>query len=109
MEIAINRYGDWLDTNLVIPVSPDKCVIVFDWYHTNASPTHDPVYNRDLLNSLEQSKDIQNEDVAISESVQCGIGSTSYEKGRYAPTVEIAELHYHRLIHSAMKSHVDES
>ena len=104
--LALNRYGEWLDTNLVIPVSTDKCVIVFDWYHTGASPTNDPSHNKVFLDNLDQSRSIQDEDVSISESVQCGIGSSSYEHGRYAPSVEVAELHYHQLIHAALSDHV---
>jgi choline monooxygenase len=99
---AINRYGDWLDTNLVVPVAPDRCVIVFDWYHRNASPIQDTAHNQLLLNSLDQSRNIQDEDVAISESVQCGIGSSTYDWGRYAPSVEIAEFHYHGLIKESL-------
>jgi choline monooxygenase len=102
--LAINRYGDWLDTNLVIPTAPDRCVIVFDWYHRNASQNIEE--NKALLESLDRSRQIQNEDVSISESVQCGIGSSTYEYGRYAPSVEVAELHFHRLISSALNQYI---
>jgi choline monooxygenase len=108
--LALNRYGDWLDTNLVIPLSPDKCVIVFDWYHrhasveTNNSDGTSEGMNAKLIRSLEESKEIQDEDISISESVQCGIGSSTYEKGRYAPGIEIAEYHFHQLIHNALET-----
>lgn len=106
--IAINRYGDWLDTNLVLPLAPDRCIIVFDWYHRNANPAgvndlDSGGMNAKLIRSLEQSKNIQDEDISISESVQCGIGSITYENGRYAPSVEIAEYHFHQLIHQALE------
>ena len=28
---SARRYGDWLDTNLVYPITADSCVVVFDW------------------------------------------------------------------------------
>jgi hypothetical protein len=94
--------------------------MVTGFYHRNASPVpppgfsdeaHSPVpsegMNAKLIESLEQSKNIQDEDISISESVQCGIGSLSYEKGRYAPGVEITEYHFHRLIHGALEEELE--
>ena len=121
------RYGDWLDTNLVLPVAVDRCVIVFDWYHRKASPTQDAVENAALLSSLGSSRAIQvrrapacvcegggglharslrdqDEDIYISESVQCGLGSPAFDRGRYAPGVEIAEYHFHRLMRDILRS-----
>ncbi|XP_068472191.1 choline monooxygenase, chloroplastic-like isoform X1 [Phaseolus vulgaris] len=28
----INRYGPWMDTNLVVPLGPNKCQVIFDYY-----------------------------------------------------------------------------
>ncbi|KAL9325916.1 hypothetical protein ACSQ67_006561 [Phaseolus vulgaris] len=28
----INRYGPWMDTNLVVPLGPNKCKVIFDYY-----------------------------------------------------------------------------
>lgn len=28
----INRYGPWMDTNLVLPLGHNKCQVVFDYY-----------------------------------------------------------------------------
>ena len=100
---AMNRYGEWFDTNLVLPVSPEKCVIVFDWYHERAA---DPVVRAQLLAGLQSSMQIQDEDVGISESVQAGLNSRSYDAGRYAPAVEKAELHFHGLLHDVLSRHV---
>lgn len=27
-----NRYGPWMDTNLVLPLGPRKCLVVFDYF-----------------------------------------------------------------------------
>ncbi|KAM4090196.1 hypothetical protein ACJW30_09G041500 [Castanea mollissima] len=28
----INRYGPWMDTNLVLPLGPRRCPVVFDYF-----------------------------------------------------------------------------
>lgn len=28
----INRYGPWMDTNVVVPLAPDRCRVDFDWW-----------------------------------------------------------------------------
>lgn len=30
--LMINRYGPWLDTNIVYPISANRCEIVFDYF-----------------------------------------------------------------------------
>ncbi len=28
----INRYGSWMDTNIVQPAGPESCTVRFDWW-----------------------------------------------------------------------------
>ena len=28
----INRYGSWMDTNIVMPSGPESCTVRFDWW-----------------------------------------------------------------------------
>ncbi len=66
--VAINKFGSWMDVNVVVPLSPTKTAVLFDWYHVDA------VSRRDALNAeLDASLQIQNEDVYISELVQVGL------------------------------------
>lgn len=88
----INRYGPVMDTNLVIPLGPTRTRTVFDFYFEEGT---DPAF---VKQSLASSEIVQAEDVAISESVQRGLGSRAYVTGRYAPAVEKAEHHFHRLL-----------
>ncbi len=30
--LAINRYGPWMDTNVVVPTGPESCTVRFDWW-----------------------------------------------------------------------------
>ncbi|KAG2241674.1 hypothetical protein Bca52824_090247 [Brassica carinata] len=94
----INRYGPWMDTNLVIPLGPRKCKVVFD-YFLDPSLKDDEAFIR---RSLEESERVQMEDVVLCESVQRGLESPAYDKGRYA-LVEKAMHHFHCLLHQNLK------
>jgi len=91
----LNRYGPCLDTNYVVPVGPDACRVDYEFYFLETDGTDADAFIRE---SIEQSAVTQREDIAICESVQVGLHSTSYERGRYAPRVEIGEHHFHRLL-----------
>ncbi len=93
--LMLNRYGSILDVNWVVPLAVDRCLVVFDYWFPE---TEGEEAQRFIQASLEASDDVQQEDVAISESVQRGIGSRSYDQGRYAPRVETAMYHFHRLL-----------
>ena len=30
--LMINRYGPWMDTNIVTPTGPESCTVRFDWW-----------------------------------------------------------------------------
>ncbi|KAL2586771.1 hypothetical protein AAZV13_13G074500 [Glycine max] len=67
-----------MDSNLVVPLGPNKCQVIFDY-------------------SLEHFLKI--EDIVLREGVQKGLQSPSYCVGRYAPTVEQAMHHFHCLLY----------
>lgn len=87
----INAYGPCIDTNVVLPVTHDRCKIVYDFYFA----TDDADF---ISASIAQSAVTQGEDKEICESVQIGLGSPSYDRGRYAPRLEIGEHHFHQLL-----------
>jgi choline monooxygenase len=87
----INAYGPCIDTNAVLPLGPDRCRIVYDFYFRDAPA-------RFAEDSMAQSAVTQREDKEICESVQIGLGSPSYDRGRYAPRLEMGEHHFHRLL-----------
>ncbi|KAI8571382.1 hypothetical protein RHMOL_Rhmol01G0115700 [Rhododendron molle] len=91
----INRYGPWMDTNLVLPLGPRKCQVIFD-YFLDASLKDDKAF---IERSLKESERVQMEDIVLSESVQKGLESPAYSTGRYAPSVEKAMHHFHCLLY----------
>ncbi len=92
--LMINRYGPVLDTNLVVPLAADRCRVIFDFWF-DPSVADQPEF---IANSLEQSDLTQREDIDVSESVQLGTASVSYDRGRYASAWEKGIHHFHRLL-----------
>lgn len=88
----INRYGPWLDTNWVIPLSIDRCLTIFDYYH-EGKPS-----DGEVERALNASRKVQNEDIAICDMVQTGLRSGVYQQGVYAPKFEKPMLHFHRML-----------
>ncbi|EEF44142.1 choline monooxygenase, chloroplastic [Ricinus communis] len=95
----INRYGPWMDTNLVLPLGPSKCQVIFD-YFVEADYKNDKTF---IDRSLIDSERVQMEDIMLCEGVQRGLESPAYCRGRYAPTVEKAMHHFHQLLHGKLK------
>ena len=94
--VMFNRYGDILDINLVLPQGPDRCLVIFDYFFA-------PHCSREFIEkSLQSSHQVQLEDVGICESVQRGLKSRGYDKGRYAPRIELGELHFAKMLYSTL-------
>lgn len=93
----INRYGPTLDTNLVLPLGPDRCRVIFDFFFEAGT---EPGF---IQTSLAQSDLTQREDIDISEAVQAGLQAASYDRGRYAG-MEIAAHHFHQLLAADLRA-----
>jgi choline monooxygenase len=91
----LNRYGSCLDSNYVVPLGPGRCEVHYDFFFLETEGSEACGF---IEESIEQAELTQREDIAICESVQIGLGSDSYDRGRYAPKVEIGEHHFHRLL-----------
>jgi choline monooxygenase len=90
----VNRYGPMMDTNWVLPRGHDSCEVIFDYYFRAPEGS-----DRDFVEkALSASDVVQAEDIAICESVQRGLGSASYDRGRYSVKREMGEHCFHRLL-----------
>jgi len=90
----INVYEGVMDTNLVLPLAPDTCLVQFDFYFADVSEARRP-HNAE---SVAVSDRVQFEDVDICESVQRGLGSRAYGAGRLSVRREAGEHLFHRLL-----------
>lgn len=90
----VNRYGPCMDSNLVHPLGVDRCRVVYEFFFDDSLAGA-----RDFIEeSIAQADVTQREDIEICESVQVGLRSPAYDRGRYAPRVEVGEFHFHQLL-----------
>jgi choline monooxygenase len=90
-----------MDTNVVLPLGPERCRVVFDFYFAR---TEGPEAQRFMAESIAVSEQIQQEDIAICEDVQRGLGSRSYDTGRFSVRREAAGYHFHRLLAQRLRA-----
>jgi len=95
----LNIYEGVMDTNLVLPLGTDRCRVIFDFYFADVSPER-AAYN---AASVATSDTVQDEDVAICEAVQRGLGSRAYGAGRLSVRREAGEHLFHRLLARDLK------
>ncbi len=88
----LNLYDGLMDTNLVLPLGPARCRVVFDFFFTEGTA------ETLIRDSIAITDRIQQEDAAICEEVQRGLGSRSYNTGRFSVRREAAGYHFHQLL-----------
>ncbi|HMO80633.1 MAG TPA: SRPBCC family protein [Pyrinomonadaceae bacterium] len=88
--LMFNFYPWGISLNVVRPISPSRSVIEYFSYVSD-----DSKLNCGAGGDLET---VELEDDRVVESVQKGIRSRSYDRGRYSPTREQGTHHFHRLI-----------
>jgi len=90
-----------LQTNLVQPISANKCRVVFDYYYEDITSLE----SLDLIaQDMKFSDDVQAEDIEICELVQRGLSSRSYDKGRFSVKRENAVYHFQCLLKQAFSA-----
>ena len=92
----LNAYSGVMDTNLVLPLAPDRCRVVFDFYFPRAAGAEATAeFQRQTLAVADP---IQAEDMDICADVQRGLGSRSFSTGRFSVRRESGVHHFHRLL-----------
>jgi choline monooxygenase len=93
--LMLNIYPDNVSTNLIVPLSPDKTLTIFKWFfHDIASAK---VQER-MKKAIAFSEEVQQEDIGLCESVQRGLRSSLYDRGRYSVKRENGVHHFHMLL-----------
>jgi choline monooxygenase len=83
-----------VQTNIVIPVAPDRCKVIFDYFYDEAV-----LANEDAIQEeIRYSDMIQQEDVEICEQVQRGLQSRVYVQGRFSVKREAGVYHFQSLL-----------
>jgi choline monooxygenase len=99
--LMINLYQGVMDTNLVLPLGPNECRVVFDFYFAD---TEGPDAERYMRESMEVAHRVQMEDAGICEEVQRGLASRLYDTGRFSVRREAGGYHFHRLLARRLRS-----
>lgn len=100
----MNIYHGVMDTNLVLPLGPDSCRVIMDFYFDR---TEGPEARQFIQQSIEVGHQIQLEDVGICEEVQKGLASRSYSTGRFSVKREAAGYHFHQLLARRLRKELD--
>ncbi|MES2295534.1 MAG: aromatic ring-hydroxylating dioxygenase subunit alpha [Pseudomonadota bacterium] len=94
--IMLNITPGRLQTNRIIPVGMERCIVEFDYYYTD-----DPAVHARMQNEQAFSDEIQAEDIGICEHVQKGLMSGAYSAGRLNPKRESGVWHFQNLLRAA--------
>jgi choline monooxygenase len=91
----LNFYPDNIQTNLIVPLSHDKTLTIFEWYFHDAASAKAKEHTQ---KAIAFSEVVQQEDMQICEAVQRGLSSALYDRGRYAVKRENGVHHFHMLL-----------
>lgn len=101
--IMYNRYGPWLDVDIIKPLSANSCTVLKAWFLERSFG--DPHTLQDFIDdSLKCSQVVHDEDVFLCENVQTGMSSLGYDRGRYVPQKQIATYHFHQRLASDLRA-----
>jgi choline monooxygenase len=93
--LMLNIYPDNISTNLIVPISTDKTLTIFEWFFHDV--TSAKVQER-MKRAIAFSDEVQQEDIGLCESVQKGLRSSTYDRGRYSVKRENGVHHFHLLL-----------
>jgi choline monooxygenase len=86
----LNIYPDNLSANIIVPLGPEKTLTIFEWFGYGDSGVAQA--------TIDFSDEIQQEDIRICESVQRGLRSKYYDRGRFSVKRENGVHHFQGLL-----------
>ena len=94
--LMLNVYPDNFSTNVILPLGHGRTLTIFDWFF------EDP-HDARIDPTIAFSDEIQIEDISICEAVQKGLGSRTYDTGRFSVQRENGVHHFHMLIEEFLR------
>jgi len=86
----LNVYPDNLSANIIVPLGPEKTLTIFEWFAYEGGGVREE--------TIAFSDEIQHEDIRICESVQRGLRSRNYDRGRFSVKRENGVHHFQGLL-----------
>jgi phenylpropionate dioxygenase-like ring-hydroxylating dioxygenase large terminal subunit len=92
----INLYpgGGNASINIIVPIAPDRTLALYDFYFEEGMPEADSI-----VAFIDQ---VQQEDIILCESVQRGLNSGYFDRGRLVLRYENGIQHFERLVFEAL-------
>jgi choline monooxygenase len=94
----LNIYAGVMDSNLVLPLSVDRCRVIFDFFFAEGTSED---FMRESVIVAEQ---VQAEDIGVCEEVQRNLNSRSYATGRYSVKRENGGYYFHQMLGRAIQA-----
>jgi choline monooxygenase len=98
--LMVNITRGVMDTNLVLPLGPDRCRVLFDYYFAD---TAGPGAHEFIARSIAVAHQVQLEDIGVCDEVQRGLKSRSYDTGRFSVRREAGGYHFHQMLAKALR------
>lgn len=83
-----------LQTNHVVPLAANRCLVVFDYFYDEPVLAHKEAIEAEIA----YSDLIQKEDIEVCEQVQMGLQSRAYNQGRFSVKREKGVYHFQSLL-----------
>jgi choline monooxygenase len=99
--LMLNLYPENLQVNIIVPLSHEKTLTIFEWYYPDAAS---PAARAHMQRAVEFSHQVQQEDIHLCEAVQRGLRSSTYDRGRYSVKRENGVHHFHSLLVEFLQS-----
>jgi len=93
--LMLNIYPDNIQTNVIVPLSHEKTLTIFEWFFHHAGSQQ---VREGIAKAIAFSEEVQREDVGLCEHVQRGLRSAAYDRGRYSVKRENGVHHFHMLL-----------
>jgi choline monooxygenase len=100
--LMVNIYQGVMDTNLVLPLGPDRCRVIFDFYFANSEG---PAARQFIADSIAVAHQVQLEDMEVCGEVQRGLKSRTYNTGRFSVKREVGGYYFHQLLARRLQAH----
>jgi len=93
--LMLNIYPDNISTNVIVPLSVDKTLTIFEWFFHEVDS---PKTKERIAKAVAFSDEVQQEDILLCQNVQKGLRSSTYDRGRYSVKRENGVHHFHMLL-----------
>ncbi|MDR9418795.1 aromatic ring-hydroxylating dioxygenase subunit alpha [Gracilimonas sp.] len=103
--MMLNILPGRLQVNVVVPVSPTQCKVVFSYFYDDVEAK---MKSGVIEEDIKYSNIIQEEDIEICEAVQRGLQSKAYHQGRFSVKREPGVYHFQNLLKKEFKKESNE-